>query len=98
MHAAAWSAGLITAGLVQRFFEVRGLRNLWGVAAFSGRSVVSGHDYRLLVTLASYLAGLIMLILIRRLVLRWITEIRSLRKERGSPNGAARPARPEPQA
>jgi hypothetical protein len=77
-----WTAGVMAAGLVETFFEARSIRNLWGLAAWGGRSVVSADDYRVIMTLTSYTAGLIMLILMRHLVLRLATEFRDVRGER----------------
>lgn len=76
-----WTAGVLAAELVRRFFDVRGFRNLWGLAAH-GRTLVSADEYQLITTLVSYSAGLVMLILVRHLVLRWITEFYGLRFER----------------
>ena len=45
-------------------------------------TVVSADDYRVIMTLTSYTAGLIMLILMRHLVLRLATEFRDVRGER----------------
>lgn len=84
-----WTAGVMAAGLVETFFEARSIRNLWGLAAWGGRTVVSADDYRLIMTLTSYTAGLIMLILMRHLVLRLATEFRDVRGERNGRERAA---------
>jgi hypothetical protein len=81
-NAVGWTAGVMAAGLVETFFEARSIRNLWGLAAWGGRTVVSADDYRVIMTLTSYTAGLIMLILMRHLVLRLATEFRDVRGER----------------
>ena len=57
IHAVAWTAGLIAAGLVASRFEVRGLRNLWGLAASGSRTLVSAADYRWIMALAGFCAG-----------------------------------------
>lgn len=95
VNAVAWTAGVLAATLVRNFFEVKGFRNLWGLV--SSRNVVSADDYRLIVTLASYSAGLSMLILMRHLVLRLVAEFRSLRVERaqGDPGGPWLAAAPD---
>jgi hypothetical protein len=79
---AGWTAGLIAAALVSRFFEVKGLRNLWGLAAHGDRMIVSAADYELIVRGTSYSAGLMTLILMRKLVLRLFAEFHALRRER----------------
>jgi hypothetical protein len=78
----AWTAGVMSARLVETFFEQRGMRNLWGLAAWGDRTLVSADDYRVIMTLTSYTTGLVMLILMRHLVLRWVSEFRDLRLER----------------
>ena len=80
-NAVGWTAGVMAAGLVETFFEVRSIRNLWGLAAWGGRTLVSADDYRVIMNLTSYTAGLIMLILTRHLVLRLVTEFRDVRGE-----------------
>ena len=81
-NAVAWTAGVMAAGLVETFFEARSIRNLWGLAAWGDRTVVSADHYRLIMTLTSYTAGLVMLTLMRHLVLRLVTEFRDVRVER----------------
>ena len=81
-NAVGWTAGVMAASLVETFFEARSMRNLWGLAAWGRRTVVSADDYRVIMTLTSYTAGLIMLILMRHLVLRLATEFRDVRGER----------------
>ena len=88
-NAVAWTAGVMAAGLVETFFEARSIRNLWGLAAWGGRTLVSADDYRVIMTLTSYTAGLAMLILMRHLVLRWVTEFRDLRLERSERDRAS---------
>ena len=91
VNTVAWSAGLIAAGLVKNFFEVRGFANLWGLAPQKGRSLVSAADYELIVNVASYSSGLFMLILVRYLILRLITEFHAVRRERESRDQATDP-------
>jgi len=81
-NSVAWTAGMIAAGLVTSFFEVRGLRNLWGLTASGSRALVSAEDYQLIMTLTSFCAGLLMMIIVRHFIFRWIDEIRSLQVER----------------
>jgi hypothetical protein len=90
-NAVAWTAGVMAAGLVEVFFEQRSVRNLWGLAAWGGRTLVSADDYRVIMTLTSYTTGLVMLILMRHLVLRWVSEFRDLRLERSEPDQASDP-------
>ncbi len=90
-NAVAWTAGVMAAGMVETFFEARSIRNLWGLAAWGGRTLVSAGDYRMIVTLTSYTAGLIMLILMRHLVLRLVSEFRDLRLERNERDRASDP-------
>jgi len=82
INTVAWTAGVMAASLVENFFEARGFRNLWGLTASGNRTLVSVDDYRVIITLASYSAGLVMLILMRHFILRLLTEFRSLRLER----------------
>lgn len=97
---AGWTAGLTAAALVSRFFEVKGLRNLWGLAAHGDRMIVSAAEYELIVRATSYSAGLMTLILMRQLVLRLFAEFHALRRERmaearerGRDTWPSRPAR-----
>lgn len=78
----AWTAGLIASSLVTHFFEVKGFRNLWGLAASGSRTPLSAGDYRLVMTVTSFCVGLTMMILVRHFILRWIDEVRSLRRDR----------------
>lgn len=87
VNAVAWTAGVLAAWLVKRFFEVRGFGNLWGLTASAGRSVVSADDYRIIMGLASYSAGLLMLILVRHLIIRLVAEFQALRLERARGDG-----------
>ena len=92
-NAVAWTAGVMAADLVGTFFEARSIRNLWGLAAWGGhRTLVSADDYHMIVTLTSYTAGLIMLILMRHLILRLVTEFRDLRLERNGRDRASDPS------
>jgi hypothetical protein len=81
-NAVGWTAGVMAAGFVETYFEAKSIRNLWGLAAWGDRTVVSANDYRVIMTLTSYTAGLVMLILMRHLVLRLATEFRDVRGER----------------
>jgi hypothetical protein len=91
-NAVAWTAGVMAAGLVEALFEQRSMRNLWGLAAWGGRTLVSADDYRVIMSLTSYTTGLVMLILIRHLVLRWASEFRDLRLESGERDQASDPS------
>ena len=91
-NAVAWTAGVMAAGLVETFFEARSIRNLWGLAAWGGRTLVSSDDYQMIAALTSYTAGLIMLIAMRHLVLRLVGEFRDLRLERNGRNRVSDPA------
>ena len=91
-NAVAWTAGVMAAGLVETFVEARSIRNLWGLAAWGGRTLVSADDYRTIMTLTSYTAGLVMMILMRHLVLRLVTEFRGLRLERNGRDRASDPS------
>jgi hypothetical protein len=95
INGVAWTAGVIAAGLVKSFFEVKGFRNLWGLIAPRGRTLVSADDYQMIMTLMSYSAGLLMLILVRHLLLRLITEFRALRLERARIDEGLEAARSE---
>jgi hypothetical protein len=55
---------------------------------------VSADDYELIMNVASYSAGLIMLIMARYLILRLIAEFHALRRERASLIGPRNGARP----
>jgi len=88
-NAVGWTAGVTSAGLVESFFEQRSMRNLWGLAAWGGRALVSADDYRVIMTVTSYTTGLVIMILMRHLVLRWVSEFRDLRLERGERDPAS---------
>lgn len=90
--AIAWTAALIAGSLVRNFLEVRNFRNLWGLTASGSRTLVSAGDYERIVTLTSYSAGLVMLILVRHLILRLIAEFRALRQERAQGARATGPS------
>jgi hypothetical protein len=82
VNAVAWCAGMAAAGLVTHFFEERGLRNLWGLIPSGHRALVSSEEYRLILSLASFCAGLSMMVFVRHVLLRWIAEVRAIRLER----------------
>jgi hypothetical protein len=82
INSVAWTAGIAASGLVTRFFEVRGFRNLWGLTTPGSRKLVCANDYQLIMMAASFCSGLLMMILIRHFLLRWVEEVRSLRMER----------------
>ena len=90
-NAVGWTAGVMAVGLVETCFEARSIRNLWGLAAWGDRTLVSADDYRVIMTLTSYTAGLIMLILMRHLVLRLATAFRDVRVERNLRERASDP-------
>src|SRR5215470_16439398 len=52
-NAVGWTAGVTAAGLVETFFEARSMRNLWGLAAWGGRTLVSADAYRVIMTVTS---------------------------------------------
>jgi hypothetical protein len=84
VNTVAWCAGLAAAGLITWFFEERSLRNLWGLIPSGHRALVSPDDYRMLLSLASFCAGLTMMVFVRHVLLRWIAEVRVVRLERRS--------------
>jgi hypothetical protein len=73
---------MAAAGLVTWFFEVRGLRNLWGVLPTGGRALVTAEDYQLILSLTSFCAGMSMMVFVRHILFRWIAEVRLVRRER----------------
>lgn len=79
---AGWTAGLLSASLVDRWFVRRGVRNLWGLAARGDRTVVSGAAYEWLATGTSFIVGLVVLIAVRHLVRGTLGELRELRAQR----------------
>ena len=98
VNAVAGTSALVAGGLARRFLEIRGFRNLWGLA--TSRMPVSADDYQTILTATSYAAGLLMLILVRQLILRAAREFRALRRERaragarmGAPSERAGPGR-----
>ncbi len=101
VNAVAGTSALVAGALARRFLEIRGLRNLWGLAA--SKTAVSADDYQTVLVATSYAAGLLMLILVRQLILRVAGEFHALRRERardGATAGAAsargRRGRPDP--
>lgn len=56
-------AGLAASNLVSKFFVKRGLVNLWGLTA--RREALKKDDYEWLMFAASYLIGLIVLVLVQ---------------------------------
>ncbi len=83
VNVVGWMAGLVTAHLVTRFFEVRGFKNLWGLAGSDGRTLVSADDHRLIMTITGFTIGLLTMLFVRHFLMRWISETRTLRAERG---------------
>lgn len=83
VNVAGWMAGLVTAHVVTRLFEVRGFRNLWGLAGSGDRTLVSADDYRLIMTITGFTIGLLTMLFVRHFLMRWISETRTLRAERG---------------
>jgi len=77
-----WMTGLATAHVVTRLFEVRGFRNLWGLAASDSRTLVSADDHRLITTLTGFTVGLLMMLFVRHFLMRWISETRAIRADR----------------
>lgn len=82
VNVVAWTAAGLGVLVVQRFFEAKGLRNLWGLAVWRDRTLVSADDYHVITTVTSYSVGLLMLLLVRHLVLRVIREFHALRRQR----------------
>lgn len=82
VNTVAWCAGLVAVGLVTRFFEERGLRNLWGLIPSGHRALVGPDDYRMILSLVSFCAGLTIMVFVRHVLLRWIAEVRAIRMER----------------
>jgi hypothetical protein len=96
VNAVAWTAGLFAAGLVTNFYEVKALRNLWGLTASGGRTLVSVEHYQSIMAVASFSAGLLMMIFVRHFLLHWIDEVRSLRLERVEGERRSADVRPSP--
>jgi hypothetical protein len=82
VNVVGWMAGFITAYVVTQLFEVRGARNLWGLAASGDRSLVGADDYRLIMTITGFTVGLLTMLFVRHFLMRWIAETRTLRAER----------------
>lgn len=61
--AVGYLAGLMASNLVSKFFVKRGLVNLWGLAA--KREALKKDHYEWLMFAASYLIGLMVLILVQ---------------------------------
>ncbi len=75
-------AGLLASNLVSKFFVKRGLVNLWGMT--SKREALKKGDYEWVMFFASYLIGLIVMILVQyamRRLRNQHTEADSLRSE-----------------
>jgi hypothetical protein len=82
VNCVAWVSGMAAAGLVTWFFEVRGLRNLWGLLPAGGRTLVTAEDFQLILSLTSFCAGMSMMVFVRHILFRWLTEVRLVRRER----------------
>lgn len=87
VNAVAGTSALVAGALARRFFEIRGFRNLWGLAA--SKTAVNADDYQTVLVAMSYAAGLLMLILVRQLILRVAREFHTLRRERARDGAAA---------
>lgn len=61
--AVGYLAGLLASSLVSRFFVQRGLANFWGLTA--QRNALKKDEYEWLMFAASYLIGLIVMILVQ---------------------------------
>ncbi|WMJ75186.1 hypothetical protein RCC89_18745 [Cytophagaceae bacterium ABcell3] len=57
--------GMGVAGLLSSFFETRSIKNLWGLA--SKKTIVSKTEYEFMETAISFIAGFIVLMLVRYL-------------------------------
>ena len=62
--AVGFLAGLMASNLVSKYFVKRGLVNLWGLAA-TKRSALKKDDYEWLMFTASYVIGLIVMIIVQ---------------------------------
>lgn len=64
--AVGYLAGLTASNLVSRYFVKKGLVNLWGLAA--KREAVSKDTYEWLMFIASYLIGLMVMLVVSQLM------------------------------
>ncbi len=64
--AVGYLAGLTASNLVSRYFVKKGLVNLWGLAA--KREAVSKDTYEWLMFIASYLIGLLVMLVVSQLM------------------------------
>ena len=88
VNAVAWTAAILSTRLVQRFFEEKSVRNLWGLLPPNDRSLLDRADFETLTIATSYTVGLLILVFVRHLVLRILNELRSLRRARAESEGA----------
>lgn len=88
VNAVAWTAAILSTTLVQRFFEEKSLRNLWGLLPPNDRSLLDPADFETLTIATSYAVGLLILVFVRHLVLRILTELRLVRRARAETEGA----------
>lgn len=93
---AGWSAGLAGSWLVGQFFVARGIRNLWGLAARGDRTVVSHQTYEWLGTIAEYVVGLGILLLVQHVVGGTLREYAALRRSEAPAPADAQPGQPAP--
>lgn len=90
VNAVAWTAAIVSTRLVQRFFEEKSLGNLWGLLPPSDRSLLDPSEFATLMLVTSYAVGLFILVFVRHLVLRILTELREVRRLRTDPGADGR--------
>lgn len=66
--AVGYLAGLTASAMVSQFFVKKGLVNLWGLTA--RRTALRRDDYEWLMIMASYLIGLLVMVLVSYLMKR----------------------------
>ena len=78
-HGAGLLMGLSSAKLIGRFFDVKGMHNLWGL--FSKRTLVSENTYQVLCFAAEFIVALVVFTLTDH----YVREYRARRAEREAP-------------
>jgi hypothetical protein len=78
---AGWTAGLMSIRIVHSYFTTRNINNLWGLSKKDGRTLVSKDELERMEDITSYIAGLIMLLLVQFLIQRLVARLKVIREE-----------------
>jgi len=80
INGSGWTAGVLASDLVGSYFKTKSAKNLWGLKGrHDGKTMISKDDFEMYSWWASYIFGLIILILVRHIVIQTIEEFKKIR-------------------